>query len=280
VHSVAFSPDSQRILLGYKSGRFELREIAAGRCVQRFSMRDGFHSSMFLPDGLHVLTWSQHICILWDASTGAAIRRFDLDDYCAPSPDGRFLLSGTRAEASTMLLWDVRTGALHRRIQGSPSIFGGAPIAFSPSAQSVLMGVYQQTGYEYWLLDVSSLRCIQKFPNNRYTCSAISSNGRFILFGSLDNTVELWEIATGRELHAFAGHSEHVRSVAFSPDGQYALSAGYKDVKLWHVSRFYPTAHGRGPQAQPLSSQAAMNGASSQPQASPERPSWWRRTFG
>jgi WD40 repeat protein len=49
--------------------------------------------------------------------------------------------------------------------------------------------------------------------------------------------MKLWEVSSGREVRTFQGHTEAVDSVAFSPDGRYALS-GSRDqtVKLWDVS--------------------------------------------
>ena len=66
---------------------------------------------------------------------------------------------------------------------------------------------------------------------------AFSPDGRYVLSGSSDKTLRLWEVATGKELRRFEGHSGRVCSVAFSPDGRYVLSGSRdKTIRLWEVA--------------------------------------------
>ena len=68
-------------------------------------------------------------------------------------------------------------------------------------------------------------------------CLAFSPDGQFLLSGSFDNTLKLFNINTRKLVRTFEGHSDDVNSVAFSPDGQRVLS-GSKDktIKLWNLS--------------------------------------------
>ena len=52
-----------------------------------------------------------------------------------------------------------------------------------------------------------------------------------------DKTLKLWDIASGRELRSFTGHTNWVNSVAISPDGRTALSGSDdRTLKLWDIA--------------------------------------------
>jgi WD40 repeat protein len=66
---------------------------------------------------------------------------------------------------------------------------------------------------------------------------AFSPDGNQILSVSWDGTVKLWDIASGREIRSFLGHSKSVGYVAFSPDGHQILSGSLDGtVKLWDAA--------------------------------------------
>ncbi|MCL1931892.1 MAG: caspase family protein [Treponema sp.] len=81
---------------------------------------------------------------------------------------------------------------------------------------------------------------IEVFPqlgHSSVNSVAFSSDGRWVLSGSFDNNVKLWDAVTGREIRTFVGHTEGVLSVAFSPDGGRVLSGSQDNtVKMWDVA--------------------------------------------
>jgi parallel beta-helix repeat protein len=65
---------------------------------------------------------------------------------------------------------------------------------------------------------------------------AFSPDGKVLASGCYDNTIKLWDVATGTLLRTLAGHISWVLSVAFSPDGKILASGSYQEIKLWDVA--------------------------------------------
>ena len=81
-------------------------------------------------------------------------------------------------------------------------------------------------------------KCVHTLAgHSNWVCAvAISPDGQTLASGSSDNTVKLWNLATGEEIGNFKGHLERVDSVTFSLDGKtLASSSSDNTVKLWNL---------------------------------------------
>ena len=52
-----------------------------------------------------------------------------------------------------------------------------------------------------------------------------SPDGSILASGSVDDTVRMWDIATGVEVDRLAGHTKSLVALAFAPDGRRCTAA-------------------------------------------------------
>jgi hypothetical protein len=83
----------------------------------------------------------------------------------------------------------------------------------------------------------SPLQAILRGHEGGVSSVAFSADGGRIVSGSYDNSVRLWDAASGAELACLSGHEETVTSVAFSADGGRIVSGSWdKSVRVWDAA--------------------------------------------
>ncbi len=241
VHSVAFSPDGKTALSGSRDNTVILWDVATGEQLHRFEGHtDYVYAVAFSPDGQTALSGSvDDTVILWDIPNRAELHRFERDlpedsdpgvNSVAFSPDGQRALFGY--EDGSVTLWDLTTREM---VSSFEAAAGGiaTSVAFTPDGASVLAAltdaVYAwdvETGQE-----IMSLR-----PGSFVYGIAPDPSGQQVFVAANDNTIHVYELATGRELNRFAGHTTYVSSVAVSPDAKTMLSASNDGtLRLWSL---------------------------------------------
>ena len=66
---------------------------------------------------------------------------------------------------------------------------------------------------------------------------AITPNGKTVVSGSEDNTLKVWDLASGQCRATFAGHTNIVLGVAITPDGKIVVSGSAdKTLKVWDLA--------------------------------------------
>lgn len=69
------------------------------------------------------------------------------------------------------------------------------------------------------------------------SCVAVTPDGKYVVSGSEDHTIKIWELATGRLLRSLEGHSDDVRAIAVTPDSNIVVSGGDDNaIKIWQLA--------------------------------------------
>jgi len=295
VVAIAFSPDGAFIVTGaYRpqllDAKSRLWRISSGKQVRKFNRHKvGVFSAAYSPDGLLVATggggvikgrkWIyDHLIRVWSPQTGEQIRAFGDElffvDALRFSPDGKFLLSGSRScapkapvsDGFCCRLWHVESGTEVARF--GHHRFPVTSVAFSNDGRLVAAG-----SSSLGITNFNQMR-VKSFSSNDPRASAEGAMsarqiremladgsikppftaplksmvdalppGRLVAFttghvgglqGSEGRTIRLWEYESRREITGI-DYSEYVNAVAFSPGGQHLLSVG-RDILLWDLS--------------------------------------------
>ncbi|KAJ5413900.1 hypothetical protein N7509_000527 [Penicillium cosmopolitanum] len=177
------------------------------------------------------LNWLEALSILGSLSDGIRAMK-KLEGLIQEEIESVSLLEQVRD--ATRFIQYHRTG-----IENSPLQVYCSPLVFSLS-KSLTRRAFQKERL-YWVLKYPIVEkdwsaCLQTLEghSNEVTSIAWSRDGSRLASGSWDNTVRIWDPATGQTISTLKGHSSWVASIAWSRDGSRLASGSYdKIVRIW-----------------------------------------------
>jgi eukaryotic-like serine/threonine-protein kinase len=238
VQSLAFSADGETLATGAHDESIKLWEVRTlAQQPRRLDGQVGAAWSLaFSPDQRFLVSGSRDAPIsFWDLRAHqppVAITNVNAEKVgnFSFSPDARLIASGCKD--NQVRIWDTASLAEKHHLRGV-----GYVVAFSPDGQELL--VADIAGAAYWWDFIRNTR--RRVPNydqlGEITSVEFTADRRIAGLGHKSGQVQLLEIATGRIVGTYQGHSDAVLSITFTPDGLAFASGGRdKKIRLWDVA--------------------------------------------
>ena len=201
---------------------------------------------------------------LWDLKQGKQILKMKATGTvisAAMSPDNKYAVTGGYVNEGIpgvisfrfppLNIWDLTTGTLYKKYERFQGFRGDRfnSVTFSADGKYFLTADWASI----YIFDAKTWHLVKTLTPRDYNpprvvhskswVAAFSPDGKYVLSGGADAVVRLWNLETGREMKQFQGHKSGyaggISSVAFSPDGRYAMTNAYSDgnVILWDIEK-------------------------------------------
>ncbi len=258
VTSVAFSPDGKYVISGSVDHTARVWDAATGQEIARITHDGTVNTVIFSSDGRYVASGSEggNLALqVWEAATGKTVAAMD-GAYSvisvAFSSDTKYVIAGG-SMGNLLRVWEVVTG---KEVTRMTNYFTGRSVAFSPDDKYIVSGGCDETINDrctsgtarVWEAGTGT-EIARITYDAQINTVAFSPDGQYVISGGCDEitmsyegyvciegTARVWEANTGREISRMT-HAGDVTSVAFSPDGKYAISGSEdKTARVWEAA--------------------------------------------
>uniref|UniRef100_A0A8C7YJY3 Lissencephaly-1 homolog n=1 Tax=Oryzias sinensis TaxID=183150 RepID=A0A8C7YJY3_9TELE len=191
----------------------KLWDFQGFECIRTMHGHDHNVSSVaIMPNGDHIVSASRDKTIkMWEVATGYCVKTFaghrEWVRMVRPNQDGTLIASCSNDQ--TVRVWVVASKECKAELREHEHVvecISWAPESASPT-------ILEATGSE---------------------TKKSGKPGPFLLSGSRDKTIKMWDVSTGMCLMTLVGHDNWVRGILFHPGGKFIVScADDKTLRIW-----------------------------------------------
>ncbi|MCD4785413.1 MAG: protein kinase [Candidatus Eremiobacteraeota bacterium] len=271
VYSVAFAPNGEHFASGCRDKVIRIWNVSDFTCKNTFKGSPGLVSSVaYSPDGSllgsgcsyyfkfkkpryrkgqKIYGENRGMAQIWNTATGTCIKSFE--DFpkvvwdVTFSPNGKYFAACAESN-NEIYLYDAKSGNRLKVLSGH----GGdvTSISFSPDS-SLLVSGSRDKKIRVW--DVILGNCIKTLRGHSgWVCDvAFSPKGRYVASAGLADcgnslgldmqtkeAIKIWDVRKGICKKTLQGHENTIRTIAYSPDGNFIASGGEgKDIRIWNA---------------------------------------------
>jgi WD40 repeat protein len=250
LRSVAYSPKGQYFATGFDNSYITVWDSVSCSSVMTFRHSESPSETLpvaFTPDGLRLVSANSGAgavkMYLWDILSGASTLSFQGHTKGINSlsicKETSTLASGSTD--TTVRIWDISSGSCKATLKRGESPVWA--VIFLPDASDGSQKLLSGSGdNRIRLWDVKTRTLLRTFAGHTSAVRAlsVSHDGLRFASGSDDCTIKVFSLSgdSDKAIATLKGHSEPVRSLAFSPtDPSRLISAGPEDslMRVWDV---------------------------------------------
>jgi len=213
-------------------------DLSTWTCLGSIDWQWDISSVDVTPDGRCAVSsglWDRDLRV-WDLATGNCLHRLK-GNYRYFTPSVSVTADGLQAvsrgigdgETGSVLVWDLASGQCLGTLEGRTPGVEAHPTRNGQHAWS-----YGDDMLRVWNV-VTGLRVLESQTKSVVDVS-VTADGRRVVSGSWDGTLQVWDSETGTCLQVLEGHAGQVTAVSVTSDGRYAVSGGRDcTLSVWNL---------------------------------------------
>jgi len=232
VRCCAFSPDGHLIYCGLDNGVVYAWSVKEETKRTHFTdQEEAVLSIAVSPDGRRIATGGRDKVARLRDREGSLVSEIaeiaEVINVVDFGPTGETI--GIVGEKGRVLMFERETGT--QVWEASPN-GGGSVIDICSTGIRVAAGLHGG-GVSLWYRTTGIEIC--GFAGHPHTVTAIafSKDGRFLVTGSIDSSVAVWDVALEKKVATLDYHKDWIRGVSFAPDGRIGTAAKDGTIRIW-----------------------------------------------